>query len=219
MTDLSLRIWPDMAQRSEAWFKARAGRPTASQFSRILTPEGKPSASQRGYALELIAESLVPAEIESGFYGNKHTDRGNELEPEAISCFESVMNLNAVEAGFITCDDGIIGCSPDSLVTKEIGGDYMAGLEIKAPLAKNHVKYLAEGKLPRQYKLQVHGSIAVTGLDFWYFMSYHQRLKPFIVRVERDDFTEQVSKELDNFVMYYSGLRRKLIPELRKEGI
>jgi len=30
-------IHPQMIQQSEEWFRARSGRPTASQFSRILT--------------------------------------------------------------------------------------------------------------------------------------------------------------------------------------
>ena len=34
-------VYENIYQRSEAWFKLRAGRLTASNFKRLLTPTGK----------------------------------------------------------------------------------------------------------------------------------------------------------------------------------
>ena len=42
-------------QGSVEWFEARLGIPTASEFSRIVTPTGKLSASRHAYMGELLA--------------------------------------------------------------------------------------------------------------------------------------------------------------------
>jgi putative phage-type endonuclease len=211
-----MKVWPDMEQRSEAWFAARAGRPTASNFSRLLTATGKDSSQWQSYAIELIAQCIRPDEI--NFEGNKHTDRGNELEPEARELFSEIMDLETQEVGFITRDDEVIGCSPDALVTLPDSDEWIAGLEIKCPLAKNHAAYLLDGKVPDQYMAQVHGSMAVTGLDYWYFMSYCPGLRPFILRVERDAYTAKLSDALDRFLIYYAEARKTILPQLLEGG-
>ena len=45
----------DVEQGSRAWIEARLGIPTASEFSRIVTPGGKLSASRDEYAGKLIS--------------------------------------------------------------------------------------------------------------------------------------------------------------------
>ena len=46
----------DCVQGSQAWIDARLGIPTASQFSRIVTPTGRASTAAEGYTAELLAE-------------------------------------------------------------------------------------------------------------------------------------------------------------------
>ena len=59
--------------------------------------------------------------------------------------------------------------------------------------------------------LQVHGGMAVTGLPFWYFMSYYPGLPPFIVKVERDDaFISKLKTELDVFCFDLVATVKKL---------
>ena len=205
-------IWPEMEQRSEQWFRARAGRPTASQFSRIITASGKDSEQWDDYAVELVAQCIRPDEV--GWTGNRHTDRGEELEPEAREHFSELMDLETREVGFVTRADEVIGCSPDALVYRPNGRKPIAGLEIKCPLAKHHARYLIEGVLPDAYRAQVHGGMAVTGLRWWYFMSYCPGLVPFVVRVERDDYTEKVVNALDRFLVFYAERRKQLLPRL-----
>jgi len=205
-----VKIWPAMEQGSEAWFQARTGRPTASNFSRIITPTGKDSSQWEGYAIDLMADCIRPDMV--AFEGNRHTDRGNELEPEARAEFSRVMGLSVDQVGFVTRDDGIVGCSPDGVLYHN--GSLIAGLELKCPLAKNHAKYLIEGVLPPDYAPQVHGGMAVTGLDYWYFMSYCQGMAPFILRVERDGYTAKVVDALDRFLIYYAERRKQIMPLL-----
>ena len=205
-----MKIWPKMEQRTEQWFRARAGRPTASEFSRIITACGDDSTQMYDYATELVAECIRPDEVT--FTGNRHTDRGEELEQEAGETFEALMGVTVEQVGFITRDDEVVGCSPDGLVYWN--GAPIAGLEIKCPLPKNHANHILANELPAEHKQQVHGSMAVTGLDYWYFMSYCQGMKPFILRVERDEYTEKVSNALDRFLIFYSEHRTKLLPVL-----
>jgi len=211
-----MKIWPNMEQRSDEWFAARAGRPTASQFSRLLTPTGKDSSQWDAYAIELCAACINPQEV--SFEGNFHTDRGNELEPAAREEFERIMSLTVSQVGFVTRDDGVIGCSPDGLIYSQLGA-LVAGIEIKCPLSKNHAQYLIEGKCPDPYRPQVHGSMAVTGLDHWYFMSFCPGMAPFITRVERDDYTAKISDALDRFLIYYAARRKEVMPILTGKAI
>lgn len=183
----------DCQQGTPEWFAIRRGLPTASQFSRIVTASGKPSSSQDALIGELIDE-LVNPNSDYGFDGNSHTARGKELEPKARNWYRFVTGSNVVEVGFVLRDDRLIGCSPDSIV------DDCGGMEIKAPEGKKHVMWMLDGALPEEHKQQVHGSLAITGLDFWDFVSYCPGYKPFRVRVLPDKYTEIMRKELDAFV-------------------
>lgn len=202
-----MKIWDQLIQGSEEWFAVRRGRPTASNFSKIITAKGmKLSAQAEGYAYQLLGEIVRPDEPEE-FFGSKDTDRGNELEPLAREEFMRQTKLDARTIGFCTRDDEVIGCSPDSLVY--VDGSPIAGLEIKCPRSKKHLQICVDGGLPDDYKIQVHGSMAVTGLKAWYFMSYCQGIKPHIHLVRADETTAAVSAALDEFLFMYADIKLK----------
>lgn len=212
-----MKIWPNMEQRTEEWFRARAGRLTASNFGRLLTPKtGKDSSQWEALAIELCCSCIRPDEVQ--WEGNFHTDRGEALEPEACEEFSRLMGLEVVKVGFVTQDNNLIGCSPDRLI--RVDGSFVSGLEVKAPLSKNHARYLLKGDVPDEYKAQVHGAMAVTGFPCWYFMSYCPGLAPFIKMVCRDDYTAKLEDALERFVIYYADFRQKTMPILtRKEAV
>lgn len=209
-----MKIWPIQQQQSEEWFEARRGKPTASRFDQITTPTGKPSSARKTLALELCAELVRPAFPDEMFTGNKHTDRGNELEPIAREEFTTRTGYGVEQVGFITRDDGIVGCSPDAVIRNQ-KGQIVAGLELKCPIPHKHAQYIVDGELPSEYKQQVHGSMAVTGLKTWFFMSYCRGFKPFILRVEWDSYTDTISKHLDDFLIYYAEIQTEVMPKLR----
>ena len=72
-------------QGTPEWWAARCGIPTASQFSKIITPvKGEPSTSWLDYACQLIADIAMggpPEGVES--MGNRHTRHGQETEAAA----------------------------------------------------------------------------------------------------------------------------------------
>lgn len=194
----------DLEQGSPEWFAARAGIPTASNFASIFTAsKGDVSASATPYIAELIDELARPMSERSQdeqtavFSGNRHTERGHELEPKARKWFSTIKGLDLRQVGFVTNDEATVGCSPDSLIYN--GGTIEAGLEIKSPEGKKHVLWTLGGTLPDEHKQQVHGSMVVTGLRSWWFMSYCPGYEPFAVRVDWDEYTDKAAKALSAF--------------------
>ena len=203
-----MKINEKVEQGSEEWLQLRKGRATASEFSKILTSTGKISKSAVGYMHKLARECVVDDPLE--FMGNKHTDWGHEHEPMARDLFRERMGMDVVEVGFCTRDDLLVGCSPDGLIRDPDTGEWIGGLEIKCPSVDKHVEYKMANELPSEHKMQVHGSMAVTGLPWWYYMSYFPGLEPLIIKVERDDFTQAVSTALDQFVIDYAEERERV---------
>jgi len=127
---------------------------------------------------------------------------GIRLEKEARERFAEMEGSEVEVVGFCLHESGRFGCSPDGAV---IGGNPESarfiedGLEIKCPLPETHVRYLLEGALPDDYRAQVHGSMAVTGAHAWHFFSYCPGLPPLKLRIERDQFTEDMLSGLNEF--------------------
>lgn len=192
----------DVEQGTDAWKMARKGKPTASRFADIITAaKGELSKSATGYIRELIGECYCPDW--EPWQGNQFMDRGKELEPEAREAFASMTGLEVEQVGFVIADDGICGCSPDGLIWDGSAAAYVAGVEIKCPIPKTHIGYIMEGGLPDDYRQQVHGSMAVTGLSEWHFYSYFPGMKPHHVIVQRDEYTAKVEAALKEFVTKY----------------
>lgn len=201
-----------MKQGTEEWFNIKKGRASASEFSKILTPTGKPSASAIPFARRLARECLCDDPLDDRFE-SKHMKWGKEIEPEARRRFEEVTGILVDEVGFCLRDDRATGCSPDGLI--KFNGEFYQGLEIKCPSVDKHVEYLMNGTLPKEYALQVHGSMAVTGFNSWYFMSYFPGLKDLIIKVERDEFTEKVNDSLNSFVDQYKKIRTEVFEKVK----
>lgn len=195
----------DAPQRSEAWFEARRGLPTCSRFDMILTPaRGEPSKSQDTLINELIVESVLPHEQGVIRHVTPEMEYGIRLEAEARCFYElSVATEPVKEVGFILADSGLYGGSPDALV-----GDN-GGVEIKVPSPATHVSYLRGGVLPAAYRLQVEGYLAVSGRQWWDFMSYSRHFEHFVVRTYRSEFTARLDHELIRFCEKYNEARAR----------
>jgi putative phage-type endonuclease len=204
-----------MDQGSEDWFRARKGRLTASQMAKVITPTGKLSSQWEKLAIRLAGECVKPNEIPA-FLGNIHTDRGHELEPVARDWFAEWSGLDVRTVGFVTKDDNpVLGCSPDALIYKK--DKPVCGLEIKCPLIENHALYHYEGGVPEQYRAQVHGSMVVTGLREWWFVSYNEGTEPFTHLQTWDEYTDKVAEALDEFVTKYAPIRSQVLHKLTKK--
>jgi hypothetical protein len=191
-------------QGTQEWLDARLGRPSASQFSKLVTTAGKPSASADDYISEMIAERIT-GEREP-IYVNEWMQRGTELEPRARETYEFMYDVDVQEVGFILDDSGEFGCSPDGLIGED------GGVEFKCPAPKNHIAWSRKGKCPSKHYAQVQGCLYITGRKWWDFMSYHPDMKPFVVRVERDEefiakLAEQISLAVEEIKSEVENLR------------
>lgn len=210
-----MKIYRDIEQGSEEWTTLRKGRPTASGFDAIVTTTGLSSKQRDGYMRELIAECFCPDFAAWG--GNAATQRGTEVECEAREVFKTQSALTIEQVGFVLADDGVCGCSPDSLIL-DAEGKPVAGLEIKCPSPKVHVGYVLDDMLPPEYKQQVHGSMAVTGLRQWHFWSYFPGMQPFHKIALWDDYTDKMVAALKFFVADYKEMTAQAIPKLKLSG-
>ncbi len=185
-----MKLHTDFEQGSVAWLEAHCGIPTASEFGHLVTPKQfkhKNGEASRSFLARKLAEAWIGPL--PGIGGSWFMEQGLILEGEARPFLEFEFGWKLRTVGFITTDDGRIGCSPDALL-----GDN-CGVEIKCPEASTHVKYLLAGTLPPDYAPQVHGCMMVTGFPSWYFVSYRRGLPLFVLKVERDEEIQKAIQE------------------------
>jgi len=191
-----------MPQRSDEWFKVKAGIPGASSFSRIVTTKGEPSKQAQDYLYQLAAEAIT-GQVEQG-YQSAAMLQGIEREAESRALYELIMGVEVKEVGFILHDSKMFGCSPDGIC-----GSW--GLEMKNVLPKTQIKYLIDGSLPADYFQQIQGSMLVTGFDRWHFMSYVPGLDPLIIQCEPDlKFQAKLKEQLEIFCFELIKIVKKL---------
>lgn len=178
----------DCIQGSEKWCELRAGKPTSSEFDKIITPGGAPSKQASAYANRLICEIMLGRPLIGVM--TPWMQRGKEMEAEAVKFYEFQKDVETVPVGFITTDDGRVGCSPDRLVGKN-------GLvEAKCPSDETQSKYLAVhidallgsgNSVGEDYKVQAQGQLWVAEKDFDDVIAYYPGLPSAITRIVRNE--------------------------------
>lgn len=194
----------DCEQCSPEWFKARAGIPTSSEFSSIITTRGEQSKSRTKYMYRLAGERLGGI-VEEG-YQSYAMMRGKEKEGEAKSFYEFTREpIQSV--GFCVSDCGRFGASTDGLIGEK------GVFELKCPIMETQIEYLLGSKeIPTAYYQQTQGELFITGREWVEFFSYYPGLPPFIVREEPDQvFQRLLKRELDIFCEELDKLVKKLI--------
>ena len=195
----------DLEQGSPEWFQEKLGKPSASNISKILTNDGKPSKQREGYLYELAAQ-IITGKYEE-VYKNPAMEQGNEREQESRNYLEVVLGVNIKKTGVIYKDERkLFLCSPDGIAENE-----SFGAELKNPLGKTQVKYLLDGTLPSEYFGQVQMSLYVTGLPYWWFLSYVPLMNPLMIKVEPDKaYQKALAVELELFTGELESVIKKL---------
>ena len=122
-------------QKSDAWFSLRREYPlSASNATAIITA---------GVGLETLCWTAIAERRSSKVvehYSNEHTERGIELEPQAITIYELETGSKVEEVGFITNNkiSDVGGVSPDGIISKD------GMVEVKCPDDVKFLKLLAE---------------------------------------------------------------------------
>lgn len=179
-------------QGSEEWFRARMGIPTASEFHTVMAlgRGGGESKTRRTYMFKLAGELLTGEPMDS--FGNAHTERGKEMEPDARNLYAFMTDAEPQLVGFIR--NGQKGCSPDSLV-----GD-IGMVEIKTKLPHLQVDCLLNDRVPPEHKAQCQGALWVAEREWIDFVSYWPGLPLFVIREHRDEeYIAKLSDAVDAF--------------------
>ena len=196
-------------QGTDAWLALRLGIPTASEFHRVITAaKGELSKQARRYAHQLVAETLLGEPLDNPVGVLAAAIRGTTLEPQAVQQYEFTTDFETRVVGFVTTDDGRIGCSPDRLVA---GG---GGLEVKCCAPATHMGLLLDGP-DDGYRQQVQGQMMVAELPWVDLYAYHPALPPVLVRTYRDEpYIVRMREALEEFL----AMRDAMLEQARASG-
>jgi putative phage-type endonuclease len=171
-------------QGTEAWFQMRLGKITASRITDVIAQvKSGEAAGRENYRIELVCERLTGKPTEG--FTNAHMERGTELEPFARAWYEVETGEFVKQVPFVDHPNiKNAGASPDGIIGEGL-------IEIKCPMAKTHIKYLLEDRVPAKYMPQMAWQMACTHSKWVDFVSYCPELpadmQMFIKRYERDD--------------------------------
>jgi hypothetical protein len=172
----------DCAQNSPEWYAARLGIPTASSFDKIITPaKGDLSKSARAYAAYLVAETIMGEPLEPERGDPYWIGWGKQHEAAAAEHYARVTKTEIETVGFVTTNDGKVGCSPDRLIIGQRGA-----VEIKCPAPWTLTSYWSDG-IGAEYRCQLQGQMAVAELEFVDLYAWHPVLTPIKIRTYRDE--------------------------------
>jgi len=176
-----MQIITDIQQGTPEWLTLRLGIVTCSELDSLLV-NGKGEAGfgtgAFTYMNTLIGERIT-GELADPFTGNRHTERGHELEGAARTLYEDREEVKTTQVGIIL-NHGI-GYSPDSLVLEE-------GLtEIKTKLPKLQVEVILGGEVPKEHIAQCQGGLWVSEREWIDFVCFWPGMPLFIKRAYRDE--------------------------------
>lgn len=194
----------DCEQNSDAWYAARAGVVTASEFSTVMAKgRGGAPSETRKKLLAIKAAEIITGGPVSAWQGNEHTERGHAMEQEIRDLYEATADEPVYQVGFMR--RGRIGCSPDACV-----GD--VGLfEAKSCLPHIQIARLESGGVPSEHFAQCQGQLLVSGRQWVDYRSYSPGLPQLRVRVRRDlPYLSTLNQELQQFIRELDALVNKI---------
>ncbi len=190
-------------QRSTEWHSVKLAVPSASQFSRIVTPTGKPVSKdvRTKYLYELVAEakSGIPTE----HYVSWKMKKAAETEDESRMVY--AMNhpdLDVYQVGFVFRDERkMYGWSPDALV------DPNGAFETKGAQGDIQISRLFKGVMVGEHIPQCQGGLLCGDREWIDFQSYSPGLPPLCIRNYRDEkYIKLLEDELERFCYDLAGL-------------
>jgi len=195
----------DVVQKSPEWFALRRQYPLTASNAQAIGNNGK---GLETLVWDKLAEAYSSGVVEE--YGNKHTERGNELEPQARSLYELETGNKVTEVGFVTNEEisSVGGASPDGLV----GEDGL--LEIKAFDDTKHFKMTVEGlEIESQYMWQMQMQMLFTGRNWCDFLAYNPNFSKslLIQRVVADvEMQQKIIEGLKTGEKLIKGIKSKI---------
>ena len=203
-------------QRTSEWFEARCGCLTASRARAVIARKknGEPYAEYGTVLEQIVGERLTGVVSSTGTTAAMQW--GIDHEEEARDQYVIETGRDVALTGFI--EHPVVkwlGASPDGLV----GDDGL--VEIKCPTTLVHIKRVAAGVVPEEYKPQMLVQLLCTGRKWVDFVDYDPRLSAdwekarfFCVRYEPTE--EELQGALDKCVEFLAVVD-KTISDLEKK--
>lgn len=204
-------------QGTEAWYAARMGIPTASEFQCLLAKgkDGGDSKTRKTYMYKLAGELITGKPMYS--FLNDHMERGKEMEDEARQLYCMLHDTEVTQVGFLKLDttaEDTCGASPDSLI-----GD-SGLLEIKTKLAHLQIELLLSGRVPSEHVAQLQGELYVSGRQWVDLCCYWPGIKPFVTRVERDEeYIARIGTAVREFNRELASVVERVAPKLARAAM
>ena len=186
-------------QRTDAWYTARLGKLTGSDFHTFLGN----GETKKNKLLQKAAEKITGKSDDDHFV-TEDIQRGIDLEDEAILAYEMTTGNSVDKVGFIE-ENEFVGCSPDGLV----GTDGI--IEVKCPKQSVFLKQVIDQKIKPEYYTQIQFNLLVSGRKWCDYIAYNKNFPLFIKRFEIDtearekivNAIEECTNKIKEFISSY----------------
>ena len=165
----------DIKQNSPEWFQRRLGLFTSSSIASLF--KAKTTLEYQRLIAKVAYERMFNEQPDDIFQGNAYTERGHELEPDALELFQLETMKEVREGGFWQLDNQ--GSSPDGLCENHT-------LEVKCLAYNNFMRHAMNNEVPKDYIHQVQHQLFVTGYEQGFFLLYHPKFKLKVIEFQRD---------------------------------
>lgn len=218
----TVETFPDVIQRSDAWYQQRCGLITASAVGKLLTPKLAiaDNATSRG-VVAIAAAERITGFVDPTFI-SLDMDRGIQDEPYAVEAY-SEHHAPVAECGFMVrrWPGGFaLGYSPDGLV----GVDGL--IEVKSRRGGTQVETVLSGEVPGENMAQLQAGLFVSGRAWIDYVSYAGGMHLWTTRVTPDPvwfdairaaveaFEASVTATVDAYLTAVDGLPLTERPDL-----
>lgn len=153
------------------WIAARRGMLTASRMvdAAAVLKNGKPAESRVKLLQELAAEVLTGIKVDH--FVTDAMRHGIEQQPHAISAYEAATGeIVGPEVFVLHPTITGLGATPDGLVGER------GLIEVKCPTPPTFVRWVTEGVVPEQHKLQMATQCACAGREWVDFAAFDPRM-------------------------------------------
>jgi hypothetical protein len=181
-----MKIYHDIIQGTEDWFKLKYGKVGGSTSKGLFTPTDT-------LLLELLAEHTEPFEMDEDKYVSKDMQRGIELEPLHRLQIENYTGVKFNVPGWMLSDlCPLIGVSPDGISECQT-----VSWEGKSPAAKRHIQTVYSKEIPTDNIHQcLHYFTVNEKLQTHYFSSFRPESKYplWVKKLTRDSLIDLGTK-------------------------
>ena len=166
----------NIEQNSPAWFQKRLGLFTSSSIASLF--KAKTTLEYQKLIAKIAYERMFNEQPDDIFQGNAYTERGHELEPDALELFQLETMKEVRPGGFWQV--GNQGSSPDGLCENN-------PIEVKCLAYNNFMRHAINNEVPKDYIHQVQHQLFVTEKEKGYFLLYHPKFRLKIIDFQRDE--------------------------------